>query len=185
MIGVRLATPADWATLVALDQLIFGGYGAQEAPGIIRARLTVFPAGCVVVYDDAPTVQDRREALHAATKANEPHSPPVDTTILGYLTTEKWLSLREPALDEDPYLTHQPSGRVLNITTLAIAPTHQNRGLGALLIEQARQIAAREECTDIVLETAHAQAFYQRHGFHKIGERQERNIHLHIMHWRL
>lgn len=166
--GVKLrpATLADWPQLVALDQAIFGHYGAQEEPAIIRARLSLFPAGCVV--------------LEPVSETDGP-SPMIYSGLLGYLTTEKWPHLREPALDEDPAETHDPNGTVLNITTLAIAPHQQNRGLGAMLVAEAIAIAQREGCTTIVLETAHATAFYCRHGFTEIGQRQERNIRLYIM----
>ena len=85
------------------------------------------------------------------------------------------------ALDEDPRLTHQPDGHVLNITTLAVAPGHQNGGLGQRLLDTAIVIAQRAGCTQIILETAHAARFYQRYGFTKIGERQQRGIVLQIM----
>lgn len=157
---IRQATLADLATIVRLDAEIFGWYGAQESAAVIGARLAVFPAGCVV--------------WEAADDSGQP-------LILGYLTTEKWLTLREPALDEDPTLTHQPAGTVLNITTLAVAPGQQRRGVGAHLLAQAKVIAAVQGCHAIVLETAHAEHFYQRHGFTKQGERQERGIVLAIM----
>jgi len=157
---IRQATQADLATIVRLDEAIFGWYGAQESATVIGARLAVFPAGCVV--------------WEAVDEAGNPK-------ILGYLTTEKWLHLREPALDEDPTRTHHPAGTVLNITTLAIAPGQQRRGLGACLVEQAKVIAAAHSCHTIVLETAHAEHFYRRHGFTKWGERQERGISLAMM----
>lgn len=159
---IRQATPADLPQIIALDQAIFGGYGANEAPAVITARLEVFPTGCVVLVE-------------AATAAAAP--------LLGYLTTEKWATLREPALDEDPRLTHQPTGRILNITTLAVAPGHQQGGLGPQLLDYAVTLARREGCTAIVLETAWAARFYERHGFVKIGERQQREITLHIMYY--
>lgn len=171
MVTIRQATVDDWQTLVTLDQAIFGTYGAQEEPAIIKARLTVFPAGCAVLEDQVEMQTVQTQALSAP--------------ILGYLTTEKWATLREPALDEDPELTHDPAGKILNITTLAVAPEQQNRGLGVQLLTHARQIAYNEGCTEIVLETAHAVAFYQRHRFTQIGERSQRNITLHIMHQRL
>jgi ribosomal protein S18 acetylase RimI-like enzyme len=167
-VTLRQATVADWAVLVSLDQLIFGSYGAQEDPETIRARLAVFPAGCAVLEET------HLKFTHAAHQQ-----------ILGYLTTEKWATLREPALDEDPYQTHQPQGQILNITTLAIAPAHQQRKLGARLVEHALVIARQERCTAIILETAHAERFYQRHYFTKIGERQQRGILLHIMYYDL
>ena len=165
MVMLRPATAADLPQIIALDQTIFGGYGADEDPAVIAARLAVFPTGCVVLVE---------------TGAQEAGAP-----LLGYLTTEKWLTLREPALDEDPRLTHQPAGTILNITTLAIAPTHQQRGLGAQLIDYAVTLAYGEGCTAIVLETAWAARFYERHGFTKIGERRQRAILLHIMYYQL
>lgn len=165
MVLLRQATAADLPQIIALDQAIFGSYGADEDPAVIAARLAVFPTGCVVLVETA---------------AQGAESP-----LLGYLTTEKWHTLREPVLDEDPRLTHQPAGRILNITTLAIAPTHQQRGLGVQLIDYAVTLAYREGCTAIVLETAWAARFYERHGFTKIGERRQRAILLHIMYYQL
>lgn len=160
---LRPAITTDLPQIIALDQQIFGGYGADESPAVIAARLTVFPAGCVVL-----TENPAQEGTGA---------------ILGYLTTEKWAALREPALDEDPRLTHQPDGALLNITTLAIAPSQQGRGLGTQLVTYAIDLAQREGCTAIVLETAWAARFYEQHGFVKHGERRQRNILLHIMHY--
>lgn len=165
MARLRLATTADLRQIIALDQQIFGGYGADESPAVIAARLAVFPAGCVVLVEEA----------------GQGDTAP----ILGYLTTEKWRQLREPALDEDPRLTHQPTGTILNITTLAIAPSQQGRGLGTQLVAHAMELAQREGCTVIVLETAWAARFYEQHGFIQCGERRQRNILLHIMQYTL
>ncbi len=163
-VNLRQATIDDCAQIVALDQLIFGSYGAQEDPEIIRARLTIFPAGCAVLEETQ-------------------HVPPgaIERQILGYLTTEKWVTIREPALNEDPYQTHQPTGTVLNVTTLAIAPDQQKRRLGGRLVDHAIAVARQEKCTMIILETARAEKFYERHQFTKLGERRQRGILLHIM----
>src|SRR5437762_7356569 len=132
-IYIRPAIPTDAQPMIAMDQEIFGEYGAAEAPAVIHARLAVFPAGCAVV--------------EAQATGSEP------ATLLGYLTTEKWEAVREPALDEDPHLTHKPAGRILNITTLAVGRTHQNQGLGERLLRHAIELAQREACTEIILET--------------------------------
>ncbi len=163
-IVLRPAALVDLPQIVALDQEIFGSYGAEESPTVIEARLTVFPEGCVVLEDQ-----------------------PLDSelTIVGYLTTEKWAEAREPALDEDPYQTHQPNGTVLNITTLAIAPAAQNQRLGSRLVEQAIQIAQNEGCRQIILETAYAKRFYIQHDFELVGERVERGIQLFILQYDL
>ncbi|HMN26790.1 MAG TPA: GNAT family N-acetyltransferase [Caldilineaceae bacterium] len=159
-IHLRAATLEELAEIVALDRAIFGAYGAAEEERVISARLTVFPEGCVVLVD---------------------HSDEGPARVIGYLTTEKWSTVREPALDEDPWITHQPDGQVLNITTLAVAAGYQNQGLGQRLLHSAFEIAQRGGCTQIVLETAHAAQFYRRNGFAKSGERRQRGIVLHIM----
>ncbi|MDJ0754782.1 MAG: GNAT family N-acetyltransferase [Ardenticatenaceae bacterium] len=155
----RLATSADLPTILRLDQEIFGVYGGQEDPNIIAARLAVFPAGCAVV---------------------ERHTDD-ETFFAGYLTTEKWAELRDPALDEDPRETHQPEGTVLNVTTFAIAPGFQNQGLGVELLDYTIDLARREGCRQIVLETARARKFYLRHGFELLKERDQRGFPLYVM----
>lgn len=157
---MRPATPADWRAFAALDEEIFGWYGAQEEPAIIRSRLATFPQGCAV--------------LEGRSSDGQPF-------IAGYLTTEKWAELREPALDEDPRKSHRPDGHVLNITTLAVVPACQGQGLGARLLEHAIEVARAEGCGQIVLETAHAERFYERHGFRRTGERRERGIRMAIL----
>ena len=157
---MRPAALEDWSAIVALDQEIFGAYGAQEEPAIIRSRLKTFPQGCAVL-------EGERGDGHPF--------------IAGYLTTEKWAELREPALDEDPQKSHRPDGRVLCITTLAVAPGCQNQGLGPRLLDCAITIARQEGCRQIILETAHAERFYLRHRFRRTGARTERGIRMAIM----
>ena len=157
---MRPLTLEDWEEIAALDEAIFGWYGAQEEAAIIRSRLLTFPQGCA--------------ALEGRSGGGEPF-------IAAYLTTEKWAEVREPALDEDPRESHQPDGRVLNITTLAVAPACQNQGLGARMLDRAISVARQEGCSQIVLETAHAERFYLRHRFRRIGERTERGIKMAIM----
>ena len=52
---MRPAALEDWPAIVALDQEIFGAYGAQEEPDIIRSRLVTFPQGCAVLEGSAAT----------------------------------------------------------------------------------------------------------------------------------
>jgi ribosomal protein S18 acetylase RimI-like enzyme len=164
-VHIRQAVEADLPQIVAMDRAIFGAYGAQEEPAVICARLQVFPAGCLVLEEVAESDAER--------------------AIVGYLTTEKWREVREPVLDENPYTTHCPDGHIFNITTLAVNLTHQNRGLGKRLLDCAIAIGRREGCVQIILETAHARRFYERHGFEKVGERRQRGIHLQIMRLKL
>ena len=157
---LRQAISTDLSQIIALDQEVFGAYGAAEDPAIIQARLTVFPAGCVILEE-----------------LNEDGVP----AFVGYLTTEKWEELRDPVLDEDPRTTHDPNGAILCITTLAVAPAYQNQRLGERLLGEAIRIARNARCTQIVLETAHAQRFYLRHGFTILKERKQRDIPLTVM----
>lgn len=157
---LRPAALEDWPAIVALDQEIFGAYGAQEEPDIIRSRLLTFPQGCAVLEGQ----RDNERPF-----------------IAGYLTTEKWAELREPVLDEDPQESHRPDGRVLCITTLAVAPDCQNQGLGVRLLDRSISIARQEGCRQIILETAHAERFYLRHRFRRTGARTERKIEMAIM----
>lgn len=62
-------------------------------------------------------------------------------------------------MDEDPFITHKPAGTVLNITTLAVGQSYQGRGYGEQLLQAAIEIACRERCTQIILETARAERF--------------------------
>ncbi len=157
---IRVATPSDVPTMVELDQLIFGGYGGDEDPAVIAARVKVFPAGCAIIEHESGTTA-------------------------GYLTTEKWMAVRDPVLNEDPATTHQPHGTVLNITTFAIAPQFQNQRLGAWLLAYTERMAQAHGCREIVLETANARRFYERHGYSHIGERHQQGVNLHIMHRQL
>lgn len=156
---IRHARTADLPAIIALDQALFGWYGADEKPETIRARLSVYPAGFFVAE--------------------------VDGAVAGYTSTEKWGALREPALDEDPAYTHDPDGSILCITTLAVNAEYQGRKLGARLLDRLIGLARQEGCTQIVLETAHAAAFYTRRGFEIAGKREERGIQLQILRLRL
>ncbi|MFN8473239.1 MAG: GNAT family N-acetyltransferase [Anaerolineae bacterium] len=161
---MRPAVVDDLPQIVAMDRDLFSEHGTEEDPAIIRARLEVFPAGCVVLEERA----DGRPAR-----------------FVGYLTTEKWADAREPTLDEDPRVTHKPDGRVLNITTLAVGRADQRGGLGARLLAFAEDLARREGCAEIILETEQAERFYLRHGYETLGERRQRNAHLIVMRKRL
>ena len=161
---LRPATPADLPDITALDRDLFSEYGTTEDEAIIRARLEVFPAGCVVLEEQADGQRPR---------------------FVGYLTAEKWAAAREPSLDEDPRVTHVPDGRVLNITTLAVGRADQGRGLGARLLAFAEDLARRDGCDEIILEAEQAERFYQRYGFETLGERRQRGARLTVMRKRL
>ncbi len=152
----RQATKEDVPLIVSLDQKIFGVYGGEEDPDIIAARVDAYPKGCRML-----------ELVNGET--------------VGYLTVEKWTTLREPALNENPHETHDPNGSVLNITTLAIDPPYQSQGFGGEVLQWLEPFSIDESCNQIVLETANARSFYEKHGYHLMSERNERGYPLYVM----
>lgn len=154
--SIRPATNVDLHLLIELDQIIFGVYGGDEDPDIIAARLAVYPPGCVILEHE-------------------------NGTVAGYLTTEKWNDLRDPVLNEDPTETHKPDGTIFNITTLAIVPEFQNQRLGEKLLQYAESLGRSEGCTDVILETARARKFYERHGYKLVGKREQQGVSLFVM----
>ena len=128
---MRPAALKDWPGIVALDQEIFGAYGAQEEPAIIRSRLLTFPPGCAV--------------LEGERGGGRPF-------IAGYLTTEKWgraartctgrgPSAKPPAGRPRP-LYHDAGGRSRlpeSGTGRALAgPCRQYRAAGGLRADHSR-----------------------------------------------
>jgi ribosomal-protein-alanine N-acetyltransferase len=62
------------------------------------------------------------------------------------------------------------------VLTIAVAPGHEGRGLGAVLLTELMREAARRECDDVVLEVRvdndRAQQLYRRFGFEGVGVRK-------------
>ena len=151
----RLATPTDLPQVADLDDEAFSPYGTAESPDVFAKRLAVFPEGFIVAEDQG--------------------------AIVGYGCGEKWLSLREPVIDEDPTTTHHSAGVVFCITGMAVRLSHRGRGLGLAIAQQMVEIARQQGCWQVVLETTHAQGLYERLGFCHAGERVQQGIRLTIM----
>lgn len=152
---VRQARIVDVPAVGQLDSEAFASYGTAEDPDIIRARLQVFPEGFLVVEEDG--------------------------SVLGFGSSEKWLHYREPALNEDPRDTHRSDGTVLCITGMAVKATHRNRGIGSAILARLVGVAREHRCEQVVLETTHAQRFYEKYGFRVTGERHQGNTSLTVM----
>jgi ribosomal-protein-alanine N-acetyltransferase len=62
------------------------------------------------------------------------------------------------------------------VQTMAVAPSHQRRGLGAVLLEELLAEAARRRQPRVLLEVRAdnppAQRLYERHGFRRVGVRR-------------
>ena len=152
---VRNARDQDLPTVVEIDTEAFSPYGTAEKPETFLLRLTAFPDGFIILV--------------------------ADNEIAAYGCSEKWLTEREPSLDENPLTTHQLDGRILCITALAVKKEYRGRGYGLRILDKLIEIARRERCQKIVLETTHAQGFFLKRGFKTVQNRTERGVSLDVM----
>ena len=152
---VRNARDQDIPAVVNIDAEAFSPYGTAEKPETFQHRLKAFPDGFIILV--------------------------ADNEIAAYGCTEKWLTEREPGVDEDPIATHQPDGRILCITGMAVKKKYRGRGYGLLMLDKLIEIAHRERCQKIVLETTHAQGLFLKRGFKTVQHRTERGISVDVM----
>ena len=152
---VRNARDQDISAVAEIDAEAFSPYGTAEKPETFQFRLKAFPYGFIILVTD-----------------NE---------IAAYGCSEKWLTEREPGLDENPMTTHQPDGRIFCITAMAVKMKYRKRGYGLLILDKLIEIAHREGCKKIVLETTHAQGLYLKRGFKTVQNRTEREVSLDVM----
>jgi N-acetylglutamate synthase-like GNAT family acetyltransferase len=64
---------------------------------------------------------------------------------------------------------------------MAVKTKYRGRGYGLLMLDKLLEIAHREGCRKIVLETTHAQGLFLKRGFQKAESRTERGISLDVM----
>ena len=154
-IVIRNARDQDIASVAAIDAEAFSPFGTAEKPETFQQRLTVFPNGFVILV--------------------------ADNEIAAYGCSEKWLTEREPRLDENPSITHQPDGRIFCITAMAVKAKHRGNGYSSLILEKLLEIAHLEGCKKVVLETTHAQELYRKRGFQTVRQRSERGVAMDVM----
>jgi len=152
---IRNARDQDISAVAEIDSEAFSPYGTVEKLETFQQRLTAFPDGFIILI--------------------------AENEIAAYGCSEKWLTEREPGLDESPLVTHQPDGRILCITAMAVKKKYQGRGHGLHILDKLMEIAHREGCRKIVLETTHAQGLFMKRGFTTVQSRAERGISLDIM----
>ena len=145
----------DISAVVEIDAEAFSPYGTAEKPETFQLRLTAFPNGFIILI--------------------------ADNEIAGYGCSEKWLTERQPGLDENPLVTHQPDGRIFCITGMAVKTKYRGRGYGLLVLDKLIEIAHNEGCRKIILETTHAQGLYLKRGFKAVQNRTERGISVDVM----
>lgn len=152
---VRNAREQDIPAVVEIDTEAFSLYGTAETPETFQLRLKAFPDGFIILV-----------------ASNE---------IAAFGCSEKWLTEREPGLDENPLATHQRDGRILCITAMAVKKEYRGRGYGLRILDKFLEIAHGERCQKIVLQTTHAQGFFLKRGFKTVQNRTERGISLDVM----
>jgi ribosomal protein S18 acetylase RimI-like enzyme len=152
---IRNARDQDMAAVAEIDAEAFSPYGTAEKPETFQLRLTAFPDGFIILI--------------------------ADNEIAAYGCSEKWLTEREPGLDEDPLATHQLDGRIFCITAMAVKTKYRGRGYSSLVLDKLIEIAHKEGCRKIILETTHAQDLYRERGFKVVKNRTERGILLDVM----
>ena len=91
---IRNARDQDIAAVVEIDTEAFAPYGTAEKPDTFQRRLTAFANGFVILV--------------------------AENEIAAYGSSEKWLTEREPRLDENPSTTHELDGRIFCITAMAV-----------------------------------------------------------------
>lgn len=152
---VRHARDQDLPAVNELNAEAFSPYGTAEKPETFQRRLTAFPDGFIILI--------------------------AENEIAGYGCSEKWLTERERRLDEDPMATHQPNGRILCITSMAVKKQYRGRGYGLVVLDKMIEIAHREGCRKIVLETSDGQGLCLKRGFQTVQTRTERGVSLDVM----
>lgn len=152
---VRNARDQDISAVAEIDTEAFTSYGTAEKPETFQLRLRAFPDGFAILV--------------------------ADNEIAAYGCSEKWLTEREPGLDEDPMKTHQPDGRIFCITAMAVKKDYRGRGYGLRILDKLIEMARQEGCRKIILETTHAQGLFLKRGFETVQHRRERGISLDVM----
>jgi ribosomal protein S18 acetylase RimI-like enzyme len=152
---VRNARDQDISAVAEIDAEAFSAHGTAEKPETFQLRLTAFPDGFIILI--------------------------ADNEIAAYGCSEKWLTEREPGLDENPLVSHQPEGRIFCITAMAVKKKYRGRGYGLRILDKFLETAHNEGCKKIVLETTQAQGLFLKRGFKTIKNRTERGISLDVM----
>ena len=99
MYKIRQVQENDLPEVASLDYEAFSPYGTAENPETFSLRFKAFPSGFVVLIENGE--------------------------IAAYGCSEKWLTEREPGLDENPLDTHKPDGRIFCITGMAVRIKHR------------------------------------------------------------
>jgi ribosomal protein S18 acetylase RimI-like enzyme len=150
---IRNAREQDIPAVAEIDAEAFSTRGTTEKPETFQRRLTAFPDGFIILI--------------------------AENEIAAYGCSEKWLTEREPGPDQNA--SHQPDGRILCITGMAVKTKFRGRGYRSLVLDKLIEIAHREGCRKIVAETNQAQDLFLKRGFTKVQDRTERGVSGEVM----
>jgi N-acetylglutamate synthase-like GNAT family acetyltransferase len=64
---------------------------------------------------------------------------------------------------------------------MAVKTKYRGRGYSLLVLDRLIEIAHKEGCRKIILETTHAQDLYLKRGFKTVQNRTERGVSLDVM----
>src|SRR6476660_6077057 len=152
---IRNAREQDIPAVAEIASEAVSPPGIAEKLETFQLRLTAFPDGFIILI--------------------------AENEIAAYGCSEKWLTEREPGPDQNPQASHQPEGRILCITAMAVKKKYRGRGYSLLVLDRLIEIAHREGCRKIVSETTHAQDLYLKRGFTTVQNRTKRGISLDVM----
>jgi len=152
---VRNARDQDIPAVAEIDAEAFAATGTTEKLETYQLRLRTFQDGFLILI--------------------------AENEIAAYGCSEKWLEEREPALDENPATAHHIDGKILCITAMAVKSNFRGRGYGLLMLDKLIELARRESCTQIIVETSHAQGLYEKRGFKTLRKRTEREVSMDVM----
>ena len=152
---VRNAREQDIPAVAEIDAETLSPSGTAENPETFQLRLTVFPNGFIILV--------------------------AENEIAAFGCSEKWLAEREPVVDEDPFASHQPDGKIFFIKDMAVKMKYRGRGYGLVLLDKLIEIAHLEGCKKIIVETTDAQGLYLKRGFETVRQRTAGGIPLDVM----
>lgn len=156
---IRPVVESDLPKVIEIDHEAFSPYVTTEEPEIFGKRFLAFPDGFIVAEYNGQ--------------------------VVGCGTSERWLTEREPTMNEDPLLTHHAEGKIFCITGMAVRKVFRGQGIGSSLLIRLVSFAREMGCEKIVLETTHAQDFYLRLGFRVVCEKVQWDVKLKIMEFKL
>ncbi|MCB0331475.1 MAG: GNAT family N-acetyltransferase, partial [Bdellovibrionales bacterium] len=102
-------SPDELEATFQLEKSVFGPFGTDNPPEIIKLQQQTYPDGFIVAR--------------------------VGGAIVGYCSSEKWNDFRSPKMGEDPRETHSQEGRVFCITTMVVRDDLRGLGIGTAMLE--------------------------------------------------